>query len=174
MSRKFTVSAFSENTPGVLHRIVDLFTRRKVNIESLTVSETERRGISRFTIVVLEEKDIVQKIVKQINRVIEVVDVFASENNNLVYKEIAFYKVTPSSPEKRAEIEELANRYDANVEFANAEIMVLEKAGSEDDIRSLFRLLEPHGITEFIRSGRIAVAKTKRSPGQLFLNGDKK
>ena len=66
--KTYTISAFTENSPGVLHRLVSTFTKRKVNIESLTVSETERRGISRFTIVVIIDEDLIKTIVKQIGK----------------------------------------------------------------------------------------------------------
>ena len=84
-SRRYTISVFSENTPGVLNRITIIFTRRKVNIESLTVSETEKKGVSRFTIVVVCDEKMSQKLVRAINRTIEVVDVFASENRELFF-----------------------------------------------------------------------------------------
>jgi len=167
MPRLYTISAFTENSPGVLHRITVLFTRRKINIESLTVSETEVTGISRFTIVVRCEPDLVAKIAKQINRIIEVVDVFASENRELLYKEIALYRVSAETPEKRLEVEEHAHRYGAQVVYARADSVVVEKTGTEDDISSLFHLLDPYGIREFVRSGRIAILHQERRPGSF-------
>ena len=169
MSRCYTISAFTENSPGVLHRLTVLFTRRKVNIESLTVSETEKKGISRFTIVVYSERDLVEKIAKQINRIIEVVDVFVSENKDLLYKEIAFFRVQTETPQQRTEIEELAHRHGALVIFAKDNYLVVEKTGAEEQISSLFLLLEPFGIKEFVRSGRIAILSAERVKGELVL-----
>lgn len=160
MEGKYTVSVFSENSPGILHRITVLFTRRKVNIESLTVSETEKKGISRYTIVVRASKDLVEKISKNIQRVIEVTEVFVSENRELVFAEIALFKVeSRSEQQSRLKIEELAHRYGATVVYGAADYLVIEKAGQEDEIDSLFLLLEPFGILEFVRSGRIALRK---------------
>ena len=170
MARLYTISAFTENSPGVLHRITVLFTRRKINIESLTVSETERKGVSRFTIVVSVHPDLIATIVKQINRIIEVVDVFAAENNALFFKEIAFYRVAAPTIEKRLEVEEHAHRYGAQVGFAQNKEIVIEKTGTEEEINSLFLLLEPYGISEFLRSGRIAVLSRPRAPGQLIVS----
>lgn len=172
MARIYTISAFTENSPGVLHRITVMFTRRKINIESLTVSETEVPGRSRFTIVVRCEPDLVLKIVKQLNRIIEVVDVFASENRHLIFKEIAFYRVATETQQKRLEVEEHAHRYGAQVGFAHADYIVVEKTGTEMEISSLFRLLEPYGIKEFVRSGRIAIPHHERTPGQYFIASD--
>ena len=163
MSRPLTICAFTENTPGVLHRITTLFTRRKVNIESLTVSETERKGYSRFTIVIKEEPELAEKIARQIRRVIEVSKVYVAENSELLFKEIAFYKVQAPSSQSRSAIEELAHRYHAEVVHTDENHMFIEKTGSEDQISSLFRLLEPYGIAEFVRSGRIAIRTSDQS-----------
>ncbi|HQH27142.1 MAG TPA: acetolactate synthase small subunit [Oligoflexia bacterium] len=160
MVRKYTITAFTENSPGVLHRINTLLTRRKVNIESLTVSETEKKGISRFTIVVKTDPHLINKVVKQIDRVIEVVEVFVSENRQLIYKEIAFVRVATGTAQRRVEVEEHAHRYGAHVAYVTDHDLLIEKTGTEDEINSLYLLLEPFGITEFVRSGRIAVRKT--------------
>ena len=169
MARTYTISVFTQNTPGVLHRITVLFTRRKVNIESLTVSETEQHGISRFTIVVKTTRDSVEKIAKQINRIIEVVDVFVAENRDLVFKEIAFFRVQTKGPQHRSEVEEHAHRYGATVVSAHDDYLILEKTGSEDDINSLYLLLEPFGLREFLRSGRIAMLTRERNGDGIFL-----
>ena len=163
MEGKFTITAFTENSPGILHRITVMFTRRKINIESLTVSETERPGVSRFTIVVDSDRFTAEKIVRQIRRIVEARAVFLSENRDLVFKEIAFFKVAADNAEKRGEIEDLVHRYNALVTHIEPQFMVVEKTGREDEINSLFLLLEPLGIYEFVRSGRIAVAKRAKN-----------
>jgi acetolactate synthase-1/3 small subunit len=170
MPRSFTISAFTENTPGVLQRLTILFTRRKVNIESLTVSETETKGISRFTIVVHTEPELIQKIAKQLNRIIEVVDIFVAENQDLLYREIAFFKVLTETAAKRAELEELAHRHGAVVTLAKDEYLVIEKTGTEEQISSLFLLLQAYGMKEFVRSGRIAILNRERKKNQIFLD----
>ena len=159
----YTISAFTENSPGVLHRLVTTFTKRKVNIESLTVSETERHGISRFTIVVLVDEDLIQTIVKQIQRIIEVKDAFACVNEDLVFKEIAFIRVSACAAADRAKVEEHAERYGARVIHADVDSVIVEATGEADEIKSLYRILEPHGIEEFIQSGRIALCKHKET-----------
>ena len=168
MLRSFTISAFTENTPGVLQRLTILFTRRKVNIDSLTVSETEVPGLSRFTIVVRTEPELIRVIAKQINRIIEVVDVFVAENHDLIYKEIAFFRVAAESPQQRSELEELAHRYGAAMVFAKDNYLVIEKTGTEEQISSLFLLLEPYGMKEFVRSGRIAISNREREENKIF------
>lgn len=159
MERLYTISAFAENTPGVMHRLISTFTRRKVNIDSLTVSETERKGISRFTLVVQVTPVLIKTITKQIDRIIEVREAFYSENSQLIFQEIAFTRVGKIEMNKKGEIEELANRHGARVVYATEDSLTIEHAGSEDEIGSLYQLLKPHGILEFVRSGRIAIRK---------------
>ncbi|CAN5174215.1 hypothetical protein BH09PAT2_BH09PAT2_00820 [soil metagenome] len=159
MKQNYTITAFTENKPGVLYRIADLFLRRKINIESLTVSEIETKGISRFTIVVKSERDMVEKLVKQLYRIIEVIKVFESTDQELVYKELAFIKVSTKTPERRKEAEELAHLFSGKINHVGPTSLVIEKAGTEEEIDSLFTLLRPYGIKEFVRSGRIAVMK---------------
>lgn len=156
---KYTVIAFAHNTPGVLYRIADLFLRRKINIESLTVSETERDNISRFTIVVKSNKNIIEKIVKQLYRIIEIVKVFESEDKDLLFKEIAMIKVHTRNNQARQEIENLAHLSKANIIAVGRDFIVLEKTGAEEEIDSLKELVKTFGIKEFIRSGRIAFFK---------------
>src|SRR3990167_5211459 len=94
MKQTYTITAFAENKPGVLYRIADLFLRRKINIESLTVSEVKNENLSRFTIVVYAEIALVEKIVKQLYRIIEVVKVVDSVDTDIIAREIALLKVS--------------------------------------------------------------------------------
>lgn len=157
--KRYTIIAFTENTPGVLYRVSNLFLRRKVNIESLTVSETEKPGLSRFTIVVESTKNSVDKIVKQLYRIIEVFKVFESEDRELLFKEIAFIKVSTKNPVARREVEDVVYIFQAKVLYVGSDFLVIEKAGTEEEIESIILLLRPFGIKEFARSGRIAVLR---------------
>lgn len=159
MKKQYTISAYTENSPGVLHRLTVTFTKRKVNIESLTVSETEQEGISRFTIVVRVPDNLIDTIVKQIRRIIEVREAFASEDEDLVFKEIALIRVFSENASDREKVEDLAHRYGGKVVFARKDALTVQITGTEDEIRSLYELLEPHGIAEFVRSGRVAMRK---------------
>ncbi len=168
MKRSYTISAFTENSPGVLHRITVLFTRRKMNIESLTVSETETHGISRFTIVLETTEELIRTIVKQLNRIIEVVDVYAAENRELIYKEIALFKINTDSSEKRKTVEDVSLRHGADIVMASDDYVIVEKTGTEDEIRSLYLIMQPHGIREFLRSGRVAMLRHDRADSSII------
>ncbi len=181
--RTYTIIIFTENKPGVLNRISDLFLRRKINIESLTVSEVQKEGVSRFTVVVKVDKNMIEKIVKQLYRIIEVLKVFENTDSDLIFKEIAFFKVATKTPDQRHEIEDLAYLFRARINFVGNDFVVIEKTGSEEEINSLYALLRPFNVREFVRSGRIAVLKeearfsgkfnpTPKEPADMTLNID--
>lgn len=155
----YTITVFAENKPGVLYRIADLFLRRKINIESLTVSETEIHGISRFTILIKTTKTLREKTAKQLYRIIEITKVIESTDQELIFREIAFIKVSTNTPEKRREVRDIAGLAHASILQIGSDFLVVEKVGGEEEINSLLTLLKPFGIKEFVRSGRIVVFK---------------
>lgn len=159
MKTRFTITVFSENKPGLLYRISGLLLRRKINVESMTVSEIEKAGVSRFTIVVRGDKSTIERVVKQLYRIVEVIKVFDNTDDELVSKELAFIKVSVKSADKRREIEDVAYLFKASIAYVHEDYMVIEKTGSEDTINSLLSLLKPFGVKEFARTGRIAVLK---------------
>jgi acetolactate synthase-1/3 small subunit len=157
----YTICVFTENTIGLLNKITIIFTRRRINIESLTVSETERKGISRFTIVIKHEKrEEVEKLVRQIRKIIEVLAVFGYLNEDIVYNEIALYKISTPLNGKSVDVETINKVYKAWVVYWGLDYVVIEKTGTETEIFDFFRYIKPHGIIEFVRSGRVAVGKT--------------
>jgi acetolactate synthase-1/3 small subunit len=157
----YTICVFTENTIGLLNKITIIFTRRRINIESLTVSETERKGISRFTIVIKHEKrEEVEKLVRQIRKIIEVLAVFGYLNEDVVYNEIALFKISTPLGGKSVDVETINKIYKAWVVYWGLDYVVIEKTGTETEIFDFFRYIKPHGIIEFVRSGRVAVGKT--------------
>jgi acetolactate synthase I/III small subunit len=162
MTQLYTISAFTQNRSGVLHRLTAQFTRRKINIESLCVSETETKGISRFTISVKAEEELVQKIVAQISKIIEVVRVYYNVDEELIFREIALIKVLAPDATLRAEVEEHALRYGASVSAVTEDFIVIEKTGLEQNIESIYRMLEKYEIVGFVRSGRIALSRKSK------------
>ena len=157
----YTICVFTENSIGLLNKITIIFTRRRINIESLTVSETERKGISRFTIVIKHEKrEEVEKLVRQIRKIIEVLAVFGYLNDDIVYNEIALFKVSSPLNGKSVDIETINKVYKAWVVYWGLDYVVIEKTGTEEEIFDFFKYIKPHGIIEFVRSGRVAVGKT--------------
>ena len=162
MSKLYTIAAFTENTIGLLNRITIIFTRRRINIESLSVSETERQGVSRFTIVVKTEREMAESLVKNIRKIIEVLAVFAYENEAMVYNEMALFKFCFDKPETKILLEGFADQHRARVVFTEKNIMIIEKSGTEEEIYAFFKIVKPYDILEFVRSGRIALTKFEK------------
>lgn len=159
----YTIIIFTENKPGILYRIADAFLKRKINIESLTVSEIETKGMSRFTITVRGTKLAIEKISKQLYKIIEVIKVIDTTDDELIFKELALFKVSTKNPGKRHEVEDLASLFRAKIIYVGHNFLTIEKSGSEDEINSLYSLLKPFGIREYVRSGRIALTKEEQS-----------
>jgi acetolactate synthase-1/3 small subunit len=159
----YTICIFTQNTIGLLNRITIIFTRRRLNIESLTVSETERKGVSRFTIVIKSEsREEVEKLVRQIRKIVEVMAVFGYLNDEIVYNEIALFKIATPLGAKSLDVETINKQYKAWVVYWGLDYVVIEKTGDEDNIVGFFEYLKQYEILEFVRSGRVAVGKTEK------------
>ena len=159
MIKEYTISVFSEHKVGLLHRITVIFSRRKINIESLNTSESEVRGIYRFTIVINTTLDMVITVTKQIEKQIGILKAFYHTVDEIVYQEIALYKVPTEAFANGDEVETLIRRHNARILTIEPEYIVVEKTGHKEETRQLFRELEPYGIKQFARSGRIALTK---------------
>ncbi|GAB2795478.1 acetolactate synthase small subunit [Rhabdobacter roseus] len=160
----YTICVFTENTIGILNKITILFTRRRINIESLTVSETERKGVSRFTIVIHHDsREAVEKLVRQIRKVVEVLAVFGYLCDEIVYNEIALFKIATPLGSKALDIEIINKVHKAWVVYWHLDYVAIQKTGTEEEIFQFFDYIKPHGILEFVRSGRVAVSKSPHS-----------
>jgi len=163
---EFTITAYTENHVGLLHRITIIFTKRKVNIESITASESEKEGIHRFTIAVTETEEAVEKIVKQIEKQIEVLKADYYKNKEVVQQEVALYKIPSKSLTNGIEVERIVRQHNARFLTIEKDFVVIEKAGFRRETKALFDDLIPFGINEFVRSGRIAVSREEHGIGE--------
>lgn len=148
-----------QNRPGVLYKIAGLIRKRRFNIESLTVSHTEQKDISRFTIVVNGDEDIVEKMSKQLYRVIEVLKVSDPFDNQLVVRELALFKVSTAKKESKKEITGIAKHFRAKVIGVNPKYLIFEITGNEEKIDAFYENMRTFGIIEFVRTGRTALFK---------------
>ncbi len=160
MKQEYIITAYSENHIGLLNRITIIFTRRKVNIESLTVSQSALKGISKFTIVINETSDKVINIVKQIDKQIEVLKAFYNTNDEMIFQEIALYKVPTIALMESDQIEKMIRMHNARILEITREYTVIEKTGHEEETQALFEGLNTFGVLQFIRSGRIAITRS--------------
>ena len=156
---KHTLVAHMENKPGVLSRVASLFRRRNYNIESLSVGHSETLGISRMTIVLHGDDRIVEQVVRQLNTLVNVTEVVDVSHRPTVIRELALVKVK-AGPGVRSEIIELANVFRARIIDVGATSLTVEITGPEDRVNSLLGLLEPYGVEELARTGRVAMVRS--------------
>lgn len=166
--RNFTLSVLTEDKAGLLNHITIIFTRRKINIESLNVSSTEVEGISRFTIVVFSTRERIEKIVKQIKKLVDVLGAFLYEETQIHYQELALYKVPLKIFMGGDKIEKIVRDNNARILIIEEDYIIIEKTGHKNETFALFQDLAPYGVLEFVRSGRISMSMSKR-PTQTFL-----
>ena len=155
-----TVIALVENKAGVLARICGLFRRQGFNIASLAVGRSEIEGLSRMTFVVEGPEEVVRLVAAKLDRLIEVVEVEDISDLDHVYRETVLIKVTADN-EKRGEILQLSNIFNVKTVDVGSDQMTIETTGESNEIESLLELLEPYGIIEVMRTGRVAVLKSK-------------
>ena len=159
----YNISVFTENSVGMLNRITIIFTRRNINIESITASESEIEGIHRYTIVVNEPKEVVRKVVSQIEKQIDVVKAFYHSDDEVVYQEIALYKLPTNMLASGGDAERIVRAHHARILTIESEFTILEKTGYPEEIKELFSELKPFGLLEFVRSGRVAISKPMKT-----------
>ena len=159
MKEQFTISVFTENRIGILSHISIIFTRRHINIDSITASETEAHDIYRYTIVVTETRDMVRKVVKQIEKQIEVFQAYYHTLDEIIYQEIALYKLPIKAIIKGAQLEKIMRQHHARILSVEEEFLIVEKSGHKEETQELLEQLEPFGVIEFVRSGRVAIIK---------------
>ena len=161
---KHTLVALMEDKPGVLNRVSGLFRRRNYNIESLSVGHSETTGISRMTIVVHGDDRIVDQVARQLEKLVNVTRVQNVTSKQTVVRELALIKVE-AGPGTRSEIIELASVFRARVVDVGASSLTVEITGPEDRVNSLLGLLEPYGIQELARTGRVAMVRSGNGKG---------
>jgi acetolactate synthase-1/3 small subunit len=160
--REFTLSVLTEDKSGLINQLTIIFTKRKININSLNVSVTEVKGVSRFTIVIETSKDMIDNIVKQIRKLIDVLGAFVYEEDQIFYQEIALYKVPKYAIVDGKSVEDLVSKSGARILVVETDYMIIEKTGKAKETHDLYQKLEPFGLLEFIRSGRVAISKSTR------------
>ena len=159
MKQEYIILVYSENHIGLLNRITIVFTRRKVNIESLTVSESAVKGVYKFTIVVKSTEELVKKIVGQIEKLIDVLKAFYHTNEEMIYQEIALYKVPTEALYEDDTIEKVVRKAGARILEITREYTVIEKTGHKEETQALFEELNKFKVMQFIRSGRVALTR---------------
>jgi acetolactate synthase I/III small subunit len=159
---RHTLSVLVENKPGVLTRVAGMFARRAYNIHSLAVGPTDVDEISRLTVVVGAEAVQLEQIIKQLNKLVNVLKIQELEQGETVERELLLLKIV-ADPTTRSQVIELADVFRAKIVDVDHDSITIEAAGNPDKLDALVELVEPFGVRELVRSGTIALARGARS-----------
>lgn len=165
----YTVTVYSENQVGLLNQISIIFTRRQLNIESLSVSGSAIEGIHKFTITTYSDCETMEKLVKQIEKRIDVLRTFFYTDDEIIFQEVALYKVPTDKLLDDRSIEDLIRKHNARILEVNRTYTVIEKSGHPDETQSLFEELSRYDVMQFVRSGRVAITKSTVEHVSIFL-----
>ncbi|MDH0659842.1 MULTISPECIES: acetolactate synthase small subunit [Empedobacter] len=171
--REYTITLYTENSIGILGRVAGIFTRRKINIESLSTSPSEIENVHRFTIVIEESEEVVRKLCMQIEKQIDVLKAYFNNNDELIWQEQALYKVPTNIIAEKAYVERLLRQYGANTVVIRNDYTVFETAGHREEIDNLTQELTKYGLIEFVRGARIAIIKASAGFHEKLLQFEK-
>ena len=161
--RTTVIAALVENKPGVLHRIANMFGRRDFNIESITVGQTEQAGIARMTITVSEDEKTLEQVVKQMNKIIDVIKVARLEPDSIVTRELALVKVTAPDSKTRSDIINCVEVFRGRVVDVSPDTLAIEITGTPDKLDAFLNLMKTYGIMELARTGLTALSRGVKS-----------
>ncbi|EDM35978.1 acetohydroxyacid synthase small subunit [Pedobacter sp. BAL39] len=157
--QEFTFTVYTENQIGLLNRIAIIFSRRKINIDSLNTSPSEIEHIHRFNIVINETEDVVSKLARQIEKQVEVLKVYYNTNDDVIWQEMALYKVPTDTVAEKVQVERLLRENGARAVVIRKDYTVFEVTGHREETDKLITVLQPYGLIEFVRSARVAIIK---------------
>jgi len=137
--QEYTITVYTENQIGLLNRIAIIFSRRKINIESLNTSPSEIDSVHRFTIVINETEDVVRKLCRQIEKQVEVLKAYYNTNEEIVWQELAMYKVPTDVIAEKVKVERLLREYGARAVAIRTDYIVFETSGHREEIDALIK-----------------------------------
>ncbi len=159
MKQEFTITIYTENQIGLLNRIAIIFSRRKISIDSINSSPSEVDSVYRFTIVVNETEEVVSKLCRQIEKQVEVLKAYYNTGDEIIWQELALYKVPTDIIAEKVPVERLLRKYGARAVVIRKDYTVFETSGHREETEGLIKALEPYGLIEFVRSARVAIIK---------------
>ena len=182
--QEYTITVYTENQIGLLNRIAIIFSRRKINVDSLNTSPSEVESVHRFTIVINETEDVVRKLCRQIEKQVEVLKAYYNTNKEIVWQELALYKVPTDTIAEEVPVERLLREHGAKAVVIRKDYTVFEVTGHREETDNLIKVLEPYGLIEFVRSARVAIIKHSdgfhkklkefeyKEPGELVMENE--
>ena len=155
---RHVLSILVANNPGVLGRIVSLFSRRAYNIDSLSVGTSEDQRYTRITVSVQGDEQVVDQIQKQLVKLVDVTDVIELKPESAIYRELCLVKVEATAT-ARPDIFNVANVFRANIIDVSVKTLTMELTGDKDKIDAFIELMKPYGILEIVRTGLTGIAR---------------
>ncbi len=162
MQQEYTISLFTEDHIGILGQITIILTRRQINIDSFTASESAVKGVYLLTIVVKTTSEMIQKVARQMEKLVDVIKVFVHTSDQIICQEMALFKVTTKGLMSGNIIDTVVRNHHGRILEVSPEYIVIEKTGHKDEIDVLLNYLEPYGVLQFVKSGRVAITKQVR------------
>ena len=159
LRQEFTITIYTENQIGLLVRIAIIFSRRKISIESINCSPSEIESIARFTLVIHETEEVIKKVARQIEKQVEVLKVYYNTNDEIIWQEMALYKVSTDEIAEKVKVERLLREYGARAVVIRKDYTVFEASGHREETDKLVEVLSEVGLIEFVRSARVAIIK---------------
>lgn len=165
---RHTLSVLVEDKPGVLARVSGLFARRMFNIDSLAVGPTEMQGVSRITIVLEAEEQLLEQVTKQLNKLIHVLKIVELPAESSVQRNHIMIKVRADA-QARIQVTQAADLFRASIVDVCPESVVIEATGSPEKLEALLAVLEPFGVREIVRAGTLGLSRGARSMNEKAL-----
>jgi acetolactate synthase-1/3 small subunit len=173
MKEEYTLTIYTENQVGLINKIAIMFSRRKISLESLNTSPSEINNIYRFTLVVRETEAVVKNLVRQLEKNVDIFKVYYNTNDEIIWQQIALYKVPTDVIMKDVKVERLLREFGAKAVVIRADYTVFEATGQDDEINNLLNELGKYGLIEFVRSSRIAIIKSSDGVHKKVLDMEK-
>ncbi|AWX32896.1 MAG: acetolactate synthase small subunit [Methanosphaera sp. rholeuAM130] len=163
MTNKHTISILVENKTGVLQRIAGLFTRRDFNIDNISVGKTSVENMSRITITTYGDDKTLEQIIKQLNKLIEVIKVREMKPDQTIRRQLALVKIHAPTEEDKSEIIQYTNIFRGKIADVTPKTITVEITGNPDKINALIDLLRPYGIKEMTKTGTTAITRGQKT-----------
>lgn len=165
------ISALVQNVPGVLAHISGMLASRGFNIDSLAVGETEQAHLSRMTFVVVGDDAVLEQVRKQLEKIVTVVRVLDISSRDFVERDLLLIKIKAESGASRSEIRELADVFRGKIVDVGSDQVMVEISGRENKVQAFIERMRPYGITELVRTGRIAMVRSASCKEEIAESG---
>jgi acetolactate synthase-1/3 small subunit len=160
---EYILAALVEHKPGVLHKVSNMFRKRNFNIESITVGACETKDVARMTITIQGDEATVEQVIKQLQKLIDVIKVSRLEPSKSVVRELALVKIYTADSKAKSDIVNYATIFRGRIVDVSRDSMIIEITGSPTKIDAFVELVKPYGIKEFARTGVIAMSRGLKS-----------